>query len=321
MWRPGLTAAIAAFGMAIGATALSAQPLGFGTSAPGAWTHSAGSAVAKVMDEKAGIKALVQPQGVEPLPNVNANVLQFCLSSAEDLTFTATATGYHEGGQARRNLRVAAVMTPLLSALFVRKDSDIKAIRDLKGKRLPSEFSAQKTIKHTLTAHLANAGLTWDDVRQVPSPTVPRSADDFAAGKTDMFYFALGSAKVMQVGAAVGGLRVVPLDDSPAAIARLQAILPGSYLVVAQPGKNMEGLDQPTKVVARDMILVTNDKVAEDIVYKTVKALHGSRQSLVSTFVGLGRFEPARMPIAINGVPHHPGALKFYREIGAAPKA
>jgi hypothetical protein len=212
-------------------------------------------------------------------------------------------------------------MTPLLSALFVRKDSDIKAIRDLKGKRLPSEFSAQKTIKHTLTAHLANAGLTWDDVRQVPSPTVPRSADDFAAGKTDVFYFALGSAKVMQVGAAVGGLRVVPLDDTPAAIARLRAILPGSYLVVAQPGKNMEGLDQPTKVVARDMILVTNDKVAEDIVYKTVKALHGSRQSLVSTFVGLGRFEPARMPIAINGVPHHPGALKFYREIGAAPKA
>jgi TRAP transporter TAXI family solute receptor len=148
---------------------------------------------------------------------------------------------------------------------------------------------------------------------------VPRSADDFAAGKTDMFYFALGSAKVMQVGAAVGGLRVVPLDDAPAAVARLQQLLPGSYLITAQPGKSLEGLERPTKVVAQDMVLVTNDKVPDDVVYKAVKALHGSRQDLVSTFVGLSGFAPERMPIQVKGVPLHPGALKFYNEIGARP--
>jgi TRAP transporter TAXI family solute receptor len=316
-----VTALAAVLSGTMGIAGATAQTYGFGTSAAGAWTHSAGSAIAKVMQEKAGIKALIQPQGTEPLPNVSADILQFCISNASDLSFTATATGYHEGDQKRPTLRAAAILTPLLGALFVRKDSNIHAITDLKGKRVPAEFGAQKSIKQSVTAHLANAGLTWNDVQPVPAPTVPRSADDFAAGKTDMFYFALGSAKVMQVGAAVGGLRVVPLMDTPEAVARLQAVLPGSYLLTAQPGKNMEGLEKPTKVVAQDMVLVTNDKVPEDVVYKAVKALHASKPDLVATFVGLGGFDPARMSIAVKGVPHHPGAIKFYKEIGAGPRS
>jgi hypothetical protein len=117
----------------------------------------------------------------------------------------------------------------------VRKDSAIQSIPEIKGKRVPAGFEAQKTIKQSMSAHLANANLSWTDVRPVPAPTVPRAADDFAAGKADTFYFALGSAKVLQVSAAVGGLRVLPLDDAPEAMARMRKLLPGAYFLVVEP--------------------------------------------------------------------------------------
>jgi TRAP transporter TAXI family solute receptor len=296
-----------------------AQTLGIGSTQPGSWTHSASSAVAKVVVEKTGLKMLVQPQGSEPTSSVDANVLQFSIVNGFDLTFLATGSGYHEGEKPRTNLRTVAVMTPLLGAMFVRKDSAIQSIPEIKGKRVPAGFEAQKTIKQSMSAHLANANLSWTDVRPVPAPTVPRAADDFAAGKADTFYFALGSAKVLQVSAAVGGLRVLPLDDAPEAMARMRKLLPGAYFLVVEPSKAMEGIEKPTRVLAQDMVLSTNAKVSEETVYKIAKALHASKAELVATFVGLGRFSPDRMATEIESVPFHPGAEKFYREIGAWP--
>ena len=78
--------------------------------------------------------------------------------------------------------------------MHVRADSPIKSIAELKGKRVSSDFNAQKTIARIIEAHLANAGLGWKDVTGVPAPNVVRQAEDFMSGKVDVMFFALGSA-------------------------------------------------------------------------------------------------------------------------------
>ena len=78
---------------------------------------------------------------------------------------------------------------------------------------------------------LANANLSYGDVQKVPVPNVVGGADELAQGKADVFLFALGSGKVSEVDAQVGGLRVLPIDPSPDALARLRKFIPVAYPV------------------------------------------------------------------------------------------
>src|SRR4030042_2179240 len=146
-----------------------AQTIGIMTTPPGAFSHSAGVAIAKVIVEKSGLKATVQPQATSPFGAVDSGVADFTLVNTFDSTFAATGTVLYDGQGAKPNLRVAAILMPYRVALHVRKDSDIRSIRDLKGKRVSSGFHAQKTIGLTIEAHLANAGLTYDADKKAPA--------------------------------------------------------------------------------------------------------------------------------------------------------
>ncbi|MCG6876233.1 MAG: TAXI family TRAP transporter solute-binding subunit [Betaproteobacteria bacterium] len=293
-----------------------AQMVGIMTTPVGSFSNSAGSAIAKVVNDKAGVKAVVQAQASTGFEAVEAGNVEFNLSNSFDATFFATGKGEYAGTGVKKNFLHAAALIPYRVAMHVRKDSDIKSIADLKGKRVASAFNAQKTIGRIIEAHLASAGLTYDDVVAVPVPNVVRQAEDFTSGKVDLLFFAVGSAPVKQAAASVGGLRVLPVDDSPEAVKRIQAVLPGAYILTVNPAPNIEGITAPTKLVAFDMVLNVNAKVPDDVVYKVVKAIHGNKKELVATFRPFGLFNPAKMGKPSLGVEFHPGAVKFYKEAG-----
>ncbi len=153
------------------------------------------------------------------------------------------------------------------------------------------------------------------------APNVSRSAEDFTAGKTDVLFFALGSAAVKQASATVGGLRVLPIDETPEALARMQAVLPGSYIMEVEPSPAFDGISQPTKVLAFDMVLSTHVNVPENVVYEVTKAIHQNKAALEATFPPFNLFVPDQMAKPVQDVTFHPGALKYYREVGIAPKS
>ncbi len=301
------------------ASAASAQTIGFGTTAPGSFTHSSGSAIAKVISQTTDLRARVQPGSGTAHRRIVAGEVQFGLGNSFDTMFFATGTGEYAGQGAKKNLLVVAKLVPLRVGIFVRKDSPIKALKDLKGKNVPSGFTVQKTIGRIITAHLANAGLTYADVKKNPAPNVVRAADDFATGRNDMLFFAVGSAKVLQVAAKVGGIRAVTIDTSPAAIARMRKILPGAYPMLIKPGKRAPGFVAPTHIIAFDFLLTTATEVSGDTVYKVTKALHGNKKKLFKSFKPLALFNPKKMVKSYKGLRYHPGAIKFYKEIGLWP--
>jgi TRAP transporter TAXI family solute receptor len=269
--------------------------------------------------ERTPLKATVQPGGVVPVGAIDAGLADFALTIASDLTLAVLGEEEFKEQGPKLNLRMVATLMPMSSALHVRKDSDIKTIKDLRGKRVPSGFHGTRTIVRTIEAHLANAGLTYNDVKQVPTPNAARGAEDFGSGKTDVLYFALGSAAVMEVSTRVGGLRVLPLEDSPEALARLQKIIPVAYLMEIQPAPNLVGIIGPTKVATQDVVLYTNVKTPENVVYQVVRAVYKNKEDLVAAFAGFRTYSPERMPVPVHRVDFHPGAIKFYQEVGRWP--
>ncbi|MFL5094468.1 MAG: TAXI family TRAP transporter solute-binding subunit [Xanthobacteraceae bacterium] len=287
----------------------------------GSYTNSAGAAMAKVISEKTKMRAVLQAQSQQGMIPVEAGVAEFGMGNAFDMTFYATGTGEYEGQGAKEKVRIAASLIPYRVAFHVRADSDIKTIADVKGKRIAGGFNAQKTIARITEALLATAGLSYKDMTEVLAPNVSRAAEDFTAGKADVLFFALGSAAVKQAAATLGGVRVLPTDDSPDAVTRMQSVLPGSYVVDVAPGPALDGITQPTKVLAFDMVLCTNIEVPERVVYEVIKALYDNKAALTASFAAFNLLVPEQMAKPVQDVEFHPGALKYYREIGIAPKS
>jgi TRAP transporter TAXI family solute receptor len=289
-----------------------AQTYGFATLPPGTLNHTTASAVAKVLKEKANLNVLVQPTAGDNviIPMVGRGEAEIGISNIME------AQDGIERGQ--KDLRIIAAAHALRTPFFVRKDSTMRTIADLKGKRVSLGFSAMRNIDTVARAMLATAGLTEADVKPVLVPNVVRSADDFIAGAADMFFFAFGAPKVREADASVGGIRVLEIDEKGMPAAR--KIMPWGYLTDVAPGPIFTGVDKPMKVYSFDNVLLTHAKVPDDTIYKILDTLEKNKTDLVAVQPVLREFSAAA-GYKKYGVPYHPGALKYFKERNLEPKA
>ena len=297
-------AALAILGMAT-ATA-SAQAIGLATMQPGSLNHTTGSAIAKVVKEKAGLNALVQPTAGESviIPLVGRGEAEFGIANALEVSSAVENNRLPE-------LRLIGAIHPLTTAYFVRKDSSMRTIADLKGKKVVSGFSAQRVLDVLSRAMLATGGLTPNDISPVLVPNVIRGADDFIAGAADTFYFAFGAPKVREVDATVGGIRALEILESGMPAAR--KIYPDGYLAPATPGPFFIGVEKPMGVYTWDNLLFTNAKVKDDVVYKLMDAMAKNKDDLVAVQPALRAFTPAGLYKKFS-TPYHPAALKYFAD-------
>lgn len=318
--RTAMLAIAAALTAMVGSQPAAAQQIyGLGTGKQGFFTYSAGAAIAKIASDN-GLTLRIQPYGGTSayVPAVNAKEIEFGLANELETAYAVTGTEIYKD-KPQSDVRVVAIMTPLYSVLFVRKDSDIKTIADLKGKRVPSDFVSQRVLDVLVQGTLANGGLSYSDIKKVPVPNVVGGANEFAEGKADTFMFALGAGAVAEADAKVGGVRVLPIDPSKAAMDRLKKFIPVAYATKLEPGKGRVGILAPTMVYAYDYLVLASSKTPDDAVYKLAKIMHDHKAELVAGFGPLAGFMPDRMAKDMGKVQFHPGAIKYYKEINAWP--
>jgi len=291
-----------------------AQAMGIATMQPGTLNHTTGSAIAKVLKEKAKINALVQPTAGEAvlIPLVGRGEAELGIANILEVVNATSGAGRQQ------DLRLIGSVHALRVAFWVRKDAPMKTIADLKGKRVPLGFSAMRTIDTLVKAMLATGGLTEKDVSPVMVPNVIRDADDFVSGASDVLFFAFGAPKVREVDATVGGIRA--LEIPAAGMAASQKIFPYGYLTQATPSPFFIGVDKPMGVYSYDNMLFTNAKVPDDVVYKIIDTMEQNKAGLVEIQPALREFSAAGLYKKYD-VPYHPGALKYFKEKGFEPKA
>jgi uncharacterized protein len=314
--RPVLVSALLgaclAAALAGSTTTAAAQTYGFATLQPGTLNHTTASAVAKVLKEKAGLNVLVQPTAGDQVivPMVARGEAEIGISNAMEV---------HDGlSKGFTDLRIIAAAHALRVGFFVRKDGDIRTVADLKGKRVPYGFSAMRALEPTVRAILVTANLSEKDIKPVLVPNVIRSADDFASGAADAFYFAFGAPKVREVDVTVGGIRMTEISEQGMPAAR--KIERWGYLTDINPGPVFVGVEKPMKVYSFDNLLFTSAKTSDEFVFKILDTLFKNKDELVAVQPVLREFTP---PFAYKqyDVAYHPGAVKYFKEHNVAPKA
>ena len=299
-----------------------AQVVGLATNQQGSDFYSAGAALAGVMQQKGEIATRVLPLSGSSsyTPLINRGEIEFGLLNAVDVVNAYEGIDNFKDHR-NSDLRLVGVVFSLQNGIAVPVDSPVKTIKDLRGLRMPNQFTAQSTIRTVQDAVLAAGGLSAADLKGFPVANQFKGIQALGAGKVDAALSCFTCAMVKEANVNLsshGGLRFLPIPDTPEGVAAMHKIFPSARPQVFSPSPAYTGIFAPTRLMVYSAFLVTSKHVPDDIVYKAVKAIHDSRQELVAASAAMKEFDPNFMA-EISAVPYHPGAEKFYKEIGEWP--
>jgi len=285
--------------------------MGIGTMAPGSLSYSTGSVIAELMGQELDIETRVQPNAGEStlLALLNAGELDFAVANALEAAEAVAGEGAF-AGKAQADLRVVAVLYPLRVGLFVRADSPIRSVADLEGMRVTAGYSASSAIATLLEAALAGGGLTTADITPVLVPNVVAGADQFADGRADAFFFAVGAAKVTEIDASIP-LRLLPLEDDEAARDRVAAVFAEAYIDPQPTAPGLAGVPEPMPVLTFDNLLLTRAAVADEVIRAVVEGLAEHRVELTASFPPFRGLEPGKLHKPGLRAPYHPAVVAW----------
>jgi TRAP transporter TAXI family solute receptor len=212
------------------------------------------------------------------------------------------------------NARLIMRGSPLSVSMLVRKDSPIKSVHDVKGKRMTGEYPANVAIWFHLYAGLANGGFTWNDVKVVPVPAVNDGVDAIVQGRADVTNHAVGAAKVREADAAIG-IRYIPLDCSAEGEERVKKAVPGYYLTTIKAGTS-PGVVVDTCVLTYDIYFVGHKGLRAEVVQGTLKAIWDNIEKLPPLNPQFKEWTRARAASADVTAAYHPAAVQFYKDKG-----
>ena len=291
-----------------------------GSPAAGSLLYSLGSGLAKVVSDTAPFQMTIQPySGTSTfLPLVDSGEMDFGVNNAVDLALSYRGPSYKIGGRnpfpLTSNVRLVMRGSPLMGSLVVRKDSPLKSIHDVKGKRLTGEYPAHLAVWYTTFASLANGGLTWNDVKVVPVPAVNEGLDALIQGRAEVSNHAIGAAKMKEADATIGA-RFLSLDCSPLGEERIKKAIPGYYVVLLKAGSST-GVIEDTCVYAYDLYLITHKAQPDAVVRAALKALWENIDKLPPLHPSFKQWTRERAVSSEVTIPYHPAAIQSYKELG-----
>ena len=302
--------------------AAAAQPaVSIGTNPPGSVFYAVGSGLTKVVGDAGRVRMAVQPYAGSStfIPLLNSGELEFGVSNAVDMALTYRGPKFTIGGRNpfphAPNIRLVMRGSPFLVALLVRKDSPIKTVYDIKGKRMTGEYPAHLAVWYNMFGHLSTAGYTWNDVKVVPVPAVNEGVDALVQGRADVSEFSLNGAKVKEADSAVG-VRHIGNDCSPAGEKRLREAVPGYYPRWIKAG-TATAVHEDICVVAYDLHISTGKGVPDAVVEATLRSVWDNVDKLAPIHPVFKEFTRDRLVDPDTTIPYHPAAIRFYKEHGA----
>ena len=290
-----------------------------GTNPAGTAFYAVGAGLAKVISGAGPMQSIVQPYTGSStfLPLLDSGELDFGIVNAVEMNL-----GYQGPAKLKisgknhlphvPNTRLIMRGSPLSVSLVVRKDSPIKTVNDIKGKRVTGEYPANIAIWYHVYTELTNAGLTWDDVKVVPVPAVNDGVDALIQGRADVSNHAIGVAKIKEADAAVG-VRFLSLDCSAQGDARVRNAVPGYYLITLKAGSST-GIVGDTCVLAYDIYMVGHKGLSNDVVAHSLKAIWDNIDKLPPLNPQFQEWTRERAASADVTIPYHPAALQFFKE-------
>lgn len=315
-----LVSAVLLLALLVGCAAPSApvqsRKLSIATGGTGGVYYPYGGGIAKVIQKyipNTEATAEVTAASVDNLKLINDRKGDLAIVMA-DVAYTALEGTEKFQSVGKVPARSLAVLYTNYMHVIASKESGIKTVADLKGKRVSTGAPGSGTEVKALRV-LEAYGIDADKDIQRERLGVAESAGALKDRKMDAFFWdgGLPTAAVLDLGATPGvSIVVIPHGD---AISKMTQKYGPVYFDIKIPKGTYGGQDADVPVAGVANLLVAHEKMEESLAYNIVKAMFDHKDELVAVHK---EAENLKLESAVVGssVPFHPGAIKFYKEKG-----
>lgn len=273
--------------------------------------YAFGGIVAGVLDANVeGVSVTIHDSGAS-----KANVFEIIDGEADmafaqnDVTYYAlTGTDLFATDGAQTGFSVMAGLYPEVVQIVSTKD--ITDISQLKGMRV-SVGDAGSGTEFNARQILDAYGISFEDI-EVQNLDFGSSATALKDGKIDAFFCVAGAPTTNIVDlCTTTEINILGVDADHLATLQSNYSFYTSYTIA---GGTYNGVDADVDAVAVTATMLVSDSLSEDTVYNLTKCLFekaGEMEHEKASFL-----DPSYAVSGFDDMPIHPGALKYYQEVG-----
>ncbi len=272
-----------------------------------------GGAIANIWNtkiENMNVTAQATGASAENLRLISKGDAEFATVQNDVMDYAYNGTDMF-AGQKLPNLASIGTLYPEVVQIAASASSGIKSINDLRGKRV-SVGDAGSGVEFNAKQILEGYGISFADIKK-NNLSFKESAEGLQNGTLDACFVTAGVPNsALQELAFTAGLVLIPVNGAEADSICAKY---GFYTKTVIPAGTYKGTDVDTQALAIKATLAVNATLDENTVYSMTKALFENLDELGAAHAK-GKEVTAASAVTGISVPFHPGAAKYYKEIG-----
>ena len=268
--------------------------------------------VATTLNEKAGANLKVMSSGASKanILDIDDGVVDMAIVQNDVMDYAYKGTSLFEADGKFTSFSTLGAVYAEVCQVIARADSGIKTIADLAGKKV-SVGDSGSGVEFNAQQILGAYDITFEDIDK-QNLSFQASADALKDSKIDAFFCTAGAPTVAITDlSTTTDIVIVEIDAEH--LAALQQDY-GFYAEYTIPAGTYNGVDTDAKTVAVKATFIVSNDLSEEVVYELTKAIYENKDEYAHDKAKEMSLEYAVSSIS---VPFHPGAEKYFKEVGA----
>src|SRR5215207_2934569 len=292
------------------------KTIAIGTGGTGGVYYPLGGAVANVLSKNLpGVQATAEVTGgsIDNLKLIGSGQSEIGFTMADAALDALQGQDKFKSGKVP--LKTLMVLYPNRMHVVTVEGTGIEKVADLKGKRVSTGSPGGATEVMAFRVVEA-AGLDKDKDMKRERLGVAESVNAIKDRKIDAFFWVGGipTAAVTDL-AATPGMKMKLIDHGNL-VEKMNAKYGKLYTSAKIKGGSYPGTDKDNSIAEVWNILVTGDRMSDEVAYNIVKTVIEKKADLVAVHKEAESFSLDNQVQERSPIPFHPGALRYFKEQG-----
>ncbi|MFD2179294.1 TAXI family TRAP transporter solute-binding subunit [Veronia pacifica] len=302
----------------VSTTAQAGQFITIGTGGVTGVYYPTGGAICRLVNKSKkehGIRCSVESTGgsIYNINTIRAGELDMGIAQSDWQYHAYNGSSKFEKQGPFKKLRAVFSVHPEPFTVVARADSGIKTFEDLKGKRV-NVGNPGSGQRGTIEVLMNEMGWSMSDYKQVSELKAAEQSKALCDNKIDAMVYTVGHPSgAIQEATTACDSKIVTVDN--ASVSKLVSSN-DYYRTATIPGGMYRGNNGDVNTFGVGATFVSSTEVPEEVIYNVVKAVFENFDDFRRLHPAFANLKKEEMVKDGLSAPLHPGAEKYYREVG-----